>query len=50
MVCEPGWAEATTRERKSYFNLSATLASAELAQAASLSPPGAPLTDTAPIS
>ena len=33
-----------------YFNLSATFASAELAQAASLSPPGAPLTETAPIS
>src|SRR5579862_4237659 len=35
---------------QAYFNLSATLASPALAQAASLSPPGAPLTDTAPMS
>src|ERR1700723_1505328 len=32
-----------------YFNLSETLASAAFAQAASLSPPGAPLTATAPL-
>src|SRR3984885_8213979 len=33
----------------SYFNLSATFARAAFAHAASLSPPGAPLTPTAPI-
>jgi hypothetical protein len=33
-----------------YFSLSATLESAAFAQAASLSPPGAPLTETAPTS
>src|SRR6516164_2006300 len=32
-----------------YFNLSATLVNAALAHAASLSPPGAPLTATAPM-
>jgi hypothetical protein len=35
--------------REAYFNLSATFARAALAHAASLSPPGAPLTATAPI-
>jgi methyl-accepting chemotaxis protein len=42
--------QAESQDRKNYFNLSATFASAEVAQAASLSPPGAPLTETAPIS
>src|SRR5215467_11603138 len=32
-----------------YFSLSASLANAAVAQAASLSPPGAPLTATAPM-
>ena len=35
---------------RSYLSLSATLANAAVAQATSLSPPGAPLTATAPIS
>lgn len=45
--CRASWLISFVRE--AYLSLSATFARAAIAHAASLSPPGAPLTATAPI-